>query len=166
MPAVYVGLGSNLDNPVAQLNRAQAALRDMDFIRFDRISPYYCTRPWGAIKDQPDFVNAVAKIDVQVSPHDLLRALQGVERQQLRVRNQHQRYGPRTIDLDILLFDQSVITTDILTVPHPRMAERDFVLYPLYDIAPDLVVPGGMSVRQLKDRLPVVCPPVRLKYPS
>lgn len=101
-----------------------------------KVSPFYQTKPVGYL-EQPDFQNAVVKLETQLSPEDLLDGLQKIENQQGRVRKQEN--GPRTIDLDILLYDSLSIRSERLTIPHPRMYERTFVLKPLSDIAPELI---------------------------
>jgi len=135
----YIGLGSNLQNPLQQLCWALQALAALpgssDLVR----SPLYRSEPLGP-PGQPPYINAVAGVMTKLPAVELLRALQAIETAQGRVRNE--RWGPRTLDLDILLYGDSVQTDPQLSIPHPRLAERAFVLYPLADIAPDLVIPG------------------------
>ncbi|MBI1397741.1 MAG: 2-amino-4-hydroxy-6-hydroxymethyldihydropteridine diphosphokinase [Betaproteobacteria bacterium] len=142
----YVGLGSNIESPGAQLGRALEALAALPHTRILARSSFYRTAPVG-FGDQPDFVNAVVLVDTSLSAHALLAALLAIERAQGRVRGMPN--GPRTLDLDILLYDDLVLRDSELTLPHPRMHERAFVLVPLAELAPDLVVPGRGVVREL-----------------
>lgn len=136
----YIGLGSNLEDPAAQLRRALDALARHPALELLAVSPFYRTDPVGP-PGQPDFVNAVAAVRTALPAHGLLRVLQDQERAQGRTREL--RWGPRTLDLDLLLFGQTVCHDAELTLPHPGLHERAFVLYPLRDVAPhDLVVPG------------------------
>lgn len=143
----YIGLGSNLADPQAQLARAVAALRNLPASRLTALSRFYRSRPMGPA-DQPDYLNAVAMLDTRLEAHELLDALQAIENDQGRVRGPL-RWGPRTLDLDLLLFGADIIDTDRLKVPHPGIAERNFVLYPLAEIAPELVLPDGRSLQQM-----------------
>ena len=142
----FVGLGSNLDDPAAQLRRAFAALEAIEGVHAVRRSRLYRTPPWGRV-DQPDFVNAVAELDTTLSPHALLLELQGLEARFGRARREH--WGPRVLDLDLLLHGDGEIRDAGLQLPHPRLHERAFVLVPLADLAPDLHVPGRGSVSAL-----------------
>jgi len=142
----YIGLGSNLDDPQAQLQRAIEALRQLPESRLTAVSRFYRSRPMGP-SDQPDYVNAVAMLDTCLAPLELLDALQAIEQQQGRVR-QGERWGPRTLDLDLLLYGADVIDQPRLQVPHPGMRQRNFVLQPLFDLAPELCLPDGSSVRE------------------
>lgn len=143
----YIGLGSNLSDPVDQLHRAIQALRQVADSRLTAVSPFYRSAPMGPA-DQPGYINAVAMLDTLLEPLALLDALQAIERQQGRVR-EGERWGPRTLDLDLLLYGAEIIDEPRLQVPHPGIGERNFVLYPLADIAPELVLPDGRSVREL-----------------
>jgi 2-amino-4-hydroxy-6-hydroxymethyldihydropteridine diphosphokinase len=136
----YIGLGSNLADPVAQINKARAACGALAGVKEAAFSGLYRSPPMGP-KDQPDYVNAVMAVATDLSPIELLHALQGIERKQGRVRT-GERWGARTLDLDLLIYGDRRIEQTDLTVPHPGIADRAFVLYPLYEIAPDLVVPG------------------------
>lgn len=142
---VFIGLGSNLADPKSQLQAAYAAMDRLPQTRCLALSPLYQSRAVGPV--QPDFINAVAKISTELSPLDLLDALQGIESAQHRVRLEH--WGPRTIDLDILLFDDLTLTHERLVVPHPFMTQRSFVLMPLHDLAPDLQLPDGTPLQNL-----------------
>ncbi len=132
----YIGLGSNLRAPVRQIQRALCALRQIRKTVLIHHSHLYRSKPLGAIR-QPDFVNAVAALDTRLTAHELLDELQSIERRQGRERD-GRRWGPRTLDLDILLFGDERIATERLVVPHPGLPERSFVLVPLREIAPEL----------------------------
>lgn len=136
----FVGLGSNLDNPQAQLRRALRALTELPLTLLAAHSSLYRSAPLGGL-DQPDYLNAVAALDTRLSAPELLAALQTIEHQQGRVRSA-QRWQARTLDLDLLLYGELQLQDAALTVPHPGIRERAFVLYPLREIAPDLVIPG------------------------
>ncbi len=131
----YIGLGSNLENPQQQILSAIEQLRAIKNTIIKKCSSLYHTKAIGN-ESQPDFVNAVIEIETTLSPHELLQQLLIIEQQHGRKRIE--KWGPRTLDLDILLFDSIVLTTDELTIPHPRMLERAFVLVPLFEIAPEL----------------------------
>ncbi|MGB5579954.1 MAG: 2-amino-4-hydroxy-6-hydroxymethyldihydropteridine diphosphokinase [Woeseia sp.] len=143
----YIGLGSNLDDPVAQIDKAFAALDTLKDSQLLLRSPKYGSAPLGP-QDQPDYVNAVAGILTTLSPEELLVQLQAIEKQQGRVRS-GERWGARTLDLDLLVYGSEVIDSPNLQVPHPRIAERNFVLLPLNDIAPELRIPGYATVARL-----------------
>ncbi|WP_425468394.1 2-amino-4-hydroxy-6-hydroxymethyldihydropteridine diphosphokinase [Parahaliea aestuarii] len=146
----YLGLGSNLDDPERQLQDALAALAKLPRSRLAAASPVYRSEPVGP-DGQDDYLNAVVALITELQPLELLDALQAIENNQGRVRDE--RWGPRTIDLDILLFGEQRIDEPRLQVPHPAMAERNFVLVPLTDICdPRLVVPGGSDLATLADR--------------
>jgi 2-amino-4-hydroxy-6-hydroxymethyldihydropteridine diphosphokinase len=143
----YIGLGSNLNEPKAQLLRAIEALRQLPQSRLTAVSHLYRSAPMGPT-GQPDYINAVAMFDTCLSPLSLLDALQGIEKAQGRVRSA-ERWGPRTLDLDLLLYGAQVIDSERLTVPHPGLGERNFVLYPLSELSPELVLPDGRSMGRL-----------------
>ncbi len=137
----YVGLGSNLEQPLQQVKGALKALQCLRESRLVKASSLYRSEPVGPA-GQPDYINAVAQLSTQLTPESLLDELQSLEKQHGRVRN-GVRWGPRPLDLDLLLYGQETIDTDRLKVPHPYLAERGFVLYPLSEIAPGtLQVPG------------------------
>ena len=136
----FIGLGSNLDHPVEQVGRAVTELDQLPASRVDICSSLYRSAPLGP-PGQPDYINAVARLITSLSAQDLLSALQDVERRHGRDRS-GTRWGPRTLDLDLLLYGDRVINEPGLTVPHPGMVRREFVLYPLYEIAPLLHIPG------------------------
>ncbi len=143
---VYVGLGSNLGDGRALINAALAELDGHTGIRFVRRSSFYSSTPWGN-EDQPDFTNAVAELDTCLSAAEVLSVLLATEEKVGRVRNLV-RWGPRTIDLDLLLYGQQILHQPGLDVPHPRMHLRAFVLLPLLELAPDMEIPGIGSVRE------------------
>ena len=143
----YVGLGSNLQDPAAQIRAACAALDRIDGTRLCRVSQLYRTPPWG-LSEQPEFVNAVAELETTLAPHALLQALQALEAAAGRARDV--RWGPRVLDLDLLLYDALQLDEPGLHLPHPHLHERAFVLAPLADLAPGLVVPGHGSVQALR----------------
>jgi 2-amino-4-hydroxy-6-hydroxymethyldihydropteridine diphosphokinase len=147
----YVALGSNLDDPRSQVERAVAALAGLPDTRLVLRSSLYRTRPFGPV-DQPDFVNAVAGLLTQLDPAALLAQLKALEARMGRERPVV-RWGPRRIDLDLLVHGEARVATPGLEVPHPGIAERAFVLVPLAEIAPDLAVPGRGRVRDLLARL-------------
>jgi 2-amino-4-hydroxy-6-hydroxymethyldihydropteridine diphosphokinase len=147
LPA-YVGVGSNLADPQSQVARALQALPRLPGSRLVVSSPLYRTRPLGEVV-QPAFVNAVAGLLTQLTPEDLLAALRALELE-LGREPPRERWGPRVIDLDLLVLGREIRGTETLTLPHRGIAERDFVLYPLADIAPDLDVPGVGRVAQLR----------------
>ena len=135
----FVGLGSNLEEPVRQIELAIELLKAIPDTELVSRSSLYRSAPLGTIA-QPDFVNAVARIVTVLNAHSLLQSLQEIEHLQGRVRGE--RWGPRVLDLDLLVYGSTSIDQPTLTVPHPRIAERNFVLLPLQEIAPDLVIPG------------------------
>ncbi|GAW85310.1 2-amino-4-hydroxy-6-hydroxymethyldihydropteridine diphosphokinase [Bathymodiolus platifrons methanotrophic gill symbiont] len=136
----YIGLGSNLSTPEVQINAARQAVKDLSGVLEHAFSSLYRSPPMGP-QDQPDYVNAVMAINTDLSAIALLRCLQQIELDQGRERKD-ERWGPRTLDLDILLYGQQTIDQPDLCVPHYGMAKRAFVLYPLAEIAPEIEVPG------------------------
>tara|TARA_R110001606_G_scaffold165877_3_gene310383 strand:+ start:1234 stop:1719 length:486 start_codon:yes stop_codon:yes gene_type:complete len=146
----YIGLGSNLENPMAQLDRAIDALKKHDDLKNLRVSSIYGSKPVGP-QDQPDYINAVATFETNLSPIVLLDLLQSIEQSQRRVRERH--WGPRTLDLDLLLYGQETIQLPRLTVPHPFMLERGFVIKPLSDLAPDMLLANGKTVTEQLQQL-------------
>lgn len=149
---VFIGLGSNLADPRAQLRRALDELAALPDSSLDATSSLYLSRPMGP-QDQPDYINAVASLATGLEPEALLDALQAIEAAHRRVRS-GERWGPRTLDLDVLLYGGQILETPRLTVPHPGLPERAFVLYPLAEIAPDLTVPGCGLLADLLARCP------------
>lgn len=147
MARAFIGLGSNLQDPAQQLQSALKALTSTEGVTHVAASPFYRSVAVGP-GEQPDYVNAVAALQTYLSPLALLEALQTIEQSHGRVRGA-QRWTARTLDLDLLLFDDAVIESERLTVPHPQMAERNFVLRPLWDLAPELTLPDGRPIAAL-----------------
>jgi 2-amino-4-hydroxy-6-hydroxymethyldihydropteridine diphosphokinase len=147
----YIGVGSNLGESRARVLAAFEALEDLPRTRVVARSRLYRTRPYGPVP-QGDFINAVARLDTQLSAHELLAGIRGIEAAAGRIRDA--RWGPRTLDLDLLLYGDERIESPELTVPHPGIAERGFVLAPLIDVAPGLRVPGAGRVEALLRELP------------
>ena len=147
----YVGLGSNLENPRQQVASALQELQQITSTSLLSSSSLYRSDPVGPT-GQPDYINAVALLETSLQPETLLDQLQLIEEQHQRVRHTH--WGPRTLDLDIILFGNQSIQSTRLTVPHPFAKERNFVLWPLYEVSPDLIFPDGRSISDLL----VVCP--------
>jgi len=150
---VYIGLGANLAQPVQQLERAVVALQSIKDTELVKVSGFYGSKPMGP-QDQPDYVNAVAALRTHLSAEDLLTQLQQIELEQGRQRKD-ERWGPRTLDLDILLFGHDIIQTERLTVPHYGMKVREFVLYPLAELNLNLVLPDGTKLSELLTTVPL-----------
>lgn len=148
----YIGIGANLGRPIEQAKEAIEALAQLPQSRLLAVSSLYCSKPLGPA-DQPDYINAVAKLETQMEAEALLDELQAIE-QALGRERKAERWGPRTLDLDILLFGNQTIQNTRLTIPHYHMAEREFVLYPLADIAADLLMPNGTSLQTLLSSCP------------
>lgn len=148
----YISLGSNLDNPQQQVLTAITELGELINTEVTSVSHWYRSSPMGP-QDQPDYINGVAEIHTGLSPQQLLSSLQKIEHVHNRQRLKH--WGPRTLDLDILLYGSQVIDQHNLKVPHPGMTTRNFILMPLADIAPRLVLPNGTSLVTLLEN----CPP-------
>ena len=146
MTRAYIALGSNLADPVAQLGLAFDALGSLPQTRLVARSSLWRSAPVGYL-DQPDFVNAVAAVDTGLTAETLLAHLLDIERRHGRVRGALN--APRTLDLDIALYGTARVDTPDLTIPHPRMHERAFVLLPLNEIAPDIAIPGHGALRDL-----------------
>jgi 2-amino-4-hydroxy-6-hydroxymethyldihydropteridine diphosphokinase len=147
MPEAYVGIGSNLGDREENVRRALELLGADPEIEIVAVSTLRETEPVGLL-EQPDFVNGAARLHTELSPWELLDRLLELERRLGRVRT-GERYGPRTIDLDLLLYGQEIVEEPGLRVPHPRLAERRFVLEPLLDLDPALSVPGRGPVQAL-----------------
>jgi 2-amino-4-hydroxy-6-hydroxymethyldihydropteridine diphosphokinase len=143
----YVGLGSNLDDPVRQVRAALAALAALPRTRLIASSALYRNPPMGP-PEQPDFVNAVAGLLTALPALELLHGLQSIEDAQGR-RRDGPRWGPRTLDLDLLIYGDTELRSEALTLPHPGLAERPFVLVPLLEVAPGLRIPGGDRIARL-----------------
>ncbi|MBK8008425.1 MAG: 2-amino-4-hydroxy-6-hydroxymethyldihydropteridine diphosphokinase [Rhizobiales bacterium] len=150
MADVYLGLGSNLGNRIEHLANARGAIADKAGALL-AASSIYDTAPWGPVP-QDNYLNQVIAISTALSPRGLLVLLHGIERAAGRDRENEVRYGPRPLDLDILLYGDRAVDEDGLAIPHPRIAERAFVLVPLAEIAPELVI-GGTAVRELLGRI-------------
>lgn len=148
--SAFIGLGSNLAEPDAQVRRAIGALALLPDSRLLRHSSLYQTEPVGYL-DQPAFINAVALLETALDPQSLLHHLRAIEAAQGRSRGVPN--GPRTLDLDLLLYDELIMNSPELALPHPRMHERAFVLVPLAELAPDAIIPGVGPVRQCLDAL-------------
>lgn len=154
MPTAYIALGSNLDEPRHQLLEAIRRMR-LRGLQIHSIAPFVETRPVGFASEHL-FLNSAVAVHTTATPAELLAQLQEIEREMGRLHKSHDGiYSDRVIDLDILLYDQCVVTTPELTIPHPRMCERTFVLQPLSYIAPELTIPTtGATVAQLLAALP------------
>jgi 2-amino-4-hydroxy-6-hydroxymethyldihydropteridine diphosphokinase len=151
MTDVFIGLGSNLKDPAAQLARAVSALATLPETALVAQSPFYASRPVGP-QDQPDFVNGAVWLRTSLRPHQLLDELQSIEQKHGRERLRH--WGPRTLDLDILVFGDQVLDDERLTVPHRELPNRDFALQPLLDLKADLTLPDGTAIAQLRGQCP------------
>lgn len=144
----YIGLGANLGNPVVTLQEALTELAHCKEMQLIARSSFYRSAPIG-MTEQPDFINAVVLLETSRHPKELLDELLALENRFGRIR--HEKNGPRILDIDLLLFDQRCMQSDGLTLPHPRMHERAFVLLPLAEIAPELIIPG---LGRISDFLP------------
>ncbi|MFW0881472.1 2-amino-4-hydroxy-6-hydroxymethyldihydropteridine diphosphokinase [Cronobacter dublinensis] len=151
MTLAYIALGSNLAEPLSQVNDALAALAQIPHSRIVATSPFYRTPPLGP-QDQPDYLNAAVALETTLTAEALLDNTQRIELQQGRVRKA-ERWGPRTLDLDIMLFGDETINTERLTVPHYDMKNRAFMLLPLAQIAPALRFPDGERLTEVLERL-------------
>lgn len=151
MTIVYIGLGSNLDDPDVQIEQAIAQLGHIAKTECIAVSSLYSSKPMGP-KDQPDYMNAVACIDTKLSPIELLDQLQAIELKFGRIRKD-ERWGARILDLDVLLFGDEIINNERLTIPHYGMKLREFVIYPLAELNANLVLPDGTSVSSLQMQL-------------
>ncbi|WP_184451942.1 MULTISPECIES: 2-amino-4-hydroxy-6-hydroxymethyldihydropteridine diphosphokinase [unclassified Xanthomonas] len=147
-----IGLGGNLGDAAATLRTALAALDTLPQTRLLRASQLYRSPAWGR-EDQPDFVNAAALVTTTLPAPALLQALLDLEHRHGRQRQPGERWGPRTLDLDLLLYAEAVIDLPGLQVPHPFLHQRAFVLLPLAEIAADAVIPGHGTVRDVRDRI-------------
>ena len=143
-----MGIGSNLGEPERQIEEALELLHAEDGIEVVAVSSLRETEPVG-YRDQPNFLNGAAALETELSPRELLRRLLEIERRLGRERGTGPRFGPRTIDLDLLLYGDETVDEPGLTVPHPRLAERRFALEPLAELDPSLEIPGHGSVQAL-----------------
>ena len=151
MTLAYIAIGSNLASPLEQVNAAVQALGEIPQSGIVAVSSFYRTPPLGP-QDQPDYLNAVVVLETALDAETLLDNTQRIELQQGRVRKA-ERWGPRTLDLDIMLFGHETINTERLTVPHYDMKNRGFMLWPLFEVAPDLIFPDGIPLRTILDNL-------------
>ena len=151
MTLAYIAIGSNLASPLEQVNAAVQALGEIPQSKIVAVSSFYRTPPLGP-RDQPDYLNAAVVLETALNAETLLDNTQRIELQQGRVRKA-ERWGPRTLDLDIMLFGHETINTERLTVPHYDMKNRGFMLWPLFEVAPDLIFPDGIPLRTILDNL-------------
>ena len=142
----FIGLGSNLNQPETQIQKALEALNVIPLCSNLKCAPWYSSVALGPT-GQPDYINTVASLETSLSALDLLHELQSIENQQGRQRDI--RWGARTLDLDLLLYDNTCLNTDELQLPHPEIQNRSFVLLPLYDLAPNTVLPSGERLETL-----------------
>ena len=147
---VFIGLGSNLGDPCDNIHKAVDRLSRNDSLEITKLSPLYATPPMGP-QNQSDFVNAVAEIKTAMDPQDLLITCKSIEAEMGRVANE--RWGPRLIDIDILLYDDQIVETENLQIPHKGISQRSFVLIPLADLDQDLDIPGLGGLAELIRRL-------------
>lgn len=145
MNKVYIGLGSNLGDPRKNLEKARQFIDEIPLTRITRVSSLYSSRPWG-VKDQPDFINQVVEIETGLPPGELLQKLLEIEKHMGRKRLV--KWGPRVIDLDILLYGSLTISEEDLQVPHPFLTQREFVVVPLLELEPELALPDGTMLRE------------------
>lgn len=150
----YIGLGSNLDspygNPLQTLKLALQAIDNLEQVSIEKCSSCYLSKPIGP-QNQNDYFNAVVSVSCTTEPLDLLKQLQHIEAQYGRKREHEQRWGARTLDLDILLFDKLTITQEKLIVPHPELENRAFVILPLYELDPHLLLPRQKNMKTLAE---------------
>ena len=152
MVNAYIGLGSNLDNPIGHVKQALEDLKQLPQSQLLLASKLYLSKPVGP-QDQDNFVNAVALIITELEPLALLDELQTIEQQHQRVRERH--WGPRSLDLDLLLFGDQSIQHPRLTVPHAQLSRRDFVVGPLLELCPELVLPSGTQLQEFLQQCPI-----------
>jgi 2-amino-4-hydroxy-6-hydroxymethyldihydropteridine diphosphokinase len=159
MPAsVFIGIGSNLSQPIQQVLQAINEIKKLKSTELTTASSLYTTPPMGP-QDQPHYINAVVNIQTSQQPLELLDSLQAIEQQHDRSRDTG-HWGARTLDLDMLLYDAQTLNSPRLTLPHPRLQERSFVLYPLQEISPNLHIANVGLVKALIDRLNETIPPI------
>jgi 2-amino-4-hydroxy-6-hydroxymethyldihydropteridine diphosphokinase len=159
MERVFIGLGGNQGDVLGTLKAAIADISVLPGVRATGQSGFYQTPPWGGI-EQPDYINAVLEVQFSGEPDALLQALLDIERRHGRNRHAEQQWGPRTLDCDILLFGERRLHGESLSIPHPRMTQRAFVLVPLSELDPDIVIPGFGLLASAVHRLPPQ--PIRL----
>tara|TARA_B100000953_G_scaffold299831_1_gene301312 strand:- start:486 stop:965 length:480 start_codon:yes stop_codon:yes gene_type:complete len=146
MTIAFIGLGSNIKLPKQQIKSAIKSIEGIALTQVLKVSSLYKSKPIGP-QNQNDYINAVAKIDTDLMPLELLECMQDIENQQGRIRKEH--WGPRTLDLDILMFGEEIIKDDKLTIPHAEIENRSFVLAPLAEIAPNCLIPDKGMARDL-----------------
>jgi len=144
---VYIGLGANLNKPKEQLQRAIKTLSALPDCRVEQTSSFYQSKPMGP-QDQGDYINAVIKLSTSISAIALLDSCQKIELEQGRIRKD-ERWGPRTLDLDLLLYNNDMISMERLVIPHYGMKQRNFVLLPLFEISPRITLPDGTQLSEL-----------------
>ena len=152
MVNAYIGLGSNLDNPIQHIHQAVEDLKILPKSQLILTSKLYLSKPVGP-QDQDDFINSVVMLETTLEPLALLDHLQAIEQSHQRVRKRH--WGPRTLDLDLLLFGDLSIQNARLTVPHAEINNRDFVIGPLYELCPELALPNGTKIQDLLQHCPI-----------
>ncbi|MFM2319805.1 MAG: 2-amino-4-hydroxy-6-hydroxymethyldihydropteridine diphosphokinase [Pseudomonadota bacterium] len=148
----YIGLGSNQGDSIATLKSALKQLAEQAAIQVEAVSSFYQTKPVGP-QDQPDYINAVAALKTDLSAQNLLAVLLEIERLHGRVRDPHLRWGPRTLDLDLLLYGDAIIQEPNLVIPHPELCKRAFVVYPLMEISSELTLPNGPALKTCQAQL-------------
>ena len=156
MAVVYIGLGSNMNNPKQQLMQAKKSLQELNNTKILACSDLYQSAAMTMPDDnepQDDYINAVLKLQTELSPHQLLDECQSIENNQARVRLK--RWGARTLDIDILMYDQLQLHDERLSLPHPGMTERNFVLYPLRQIEKNIVIPGQAGCQESLQKIPL-----------
>lgn len=149
--SVYIGLGANINTPVKQIQSALATLAELDECKLEKYSSFYVSKPMGP-QDQDDYINAVALLTTSLTPLTLLDRLQCIEKQQGRIRK-GERWGPRTLDLDLLLYNNETIELPRLVVPHYGIKQRNFVLLPLFELSPSLIFPDGALLTELAKKI-------------
>ena len=146
MKIAYIGLGSNMHSPIKQIKSAIKLIEEIASTEITDVSSLYKSKPLGP-QDQDDYINAVVKIETELMPYELLERMQEIEKQHGRIRGE--RWGPRVIDLDILMFGNKIMTDQKLTIPHPEIHNRSFVLVPLAEIDSDCEIPGKGPISDL-----------------
>lgn len=155
MEYVWIGIGSNLSDPKAQVDCAIVSLSKLPTTKLVSCSSYYCSVPLG-MKNQPHFLNAVVILNTNLEPEELLVWIRKIEQQQGRVRNFCNRWISRTLDLDILLFGNFIINTSQLIIPHYDILNREFVIYPMFELDKFLVFPNGMNIKAIMVNVPKI----------
>ena len=150
MHTVYLGLGSNQSDPISQIKNATDLIEKIETSKIIKKSSLYESLPVGYL-DQPNFINQVISLQTSLSPAELFERFQQIEFQLKRVKKIVN--GPRTIDIDILLFNQEIILTNDLTIPHPRMLDRAFVIIPLLEIEPNILIPKISNLKEILGKL-------------